>query len=143
MSGYPDGLVDERIDQRKEYYESYATAYGMDLATFLSSYVGMTEDEFDAQLQENIPDSVSQEMVLIAIADKEGISDDTDAYDAYVDDIVSTNGFTDKAALLSMYDEAYVKRMYCQDTVMNFLTENAKVTYGTADDTEEVNDTEA
>ena len=129
VSDYPEGLIEKRIEQRKEYYQSYATSYGTDLATFLSTYVGMTEEQFDAELQESIPSIVSQEMILLAIADKEGITDDEDAYDAYVEDIISTNGFGDKDTLLSAYAESYVKRMYCQDKALEFVSGKADVTY--------------
>ncbi len=140
INGYPDGIIELRVQQQLEYYEKYASYYGVDLETYLSA-MGTSVDEYTALLEENMSSSVDKEMVLLAIAETEGFDTDEEAYAAYVANIVESNGFTDEETLFEMYAEDYVKRMYCQDTAMDFAIENAVVTYVAAD--ESVEETEA
>ena len=45
-------LVEDKEKEIKEYYQSQATTYGVEFSEFLSSYLNMTEEEFDAQVRD-------------------------------------------------------------------------------------------
>lgn len=141
ISGYPDGLVDERISQRTSYYENYASMYGVDLETFLNNYMGVEMSDFEQQLEDNMPDAVAQEMILLAIANAEGFADDEEAYQSFVDETISEGGYESEDAFYEIYDKSFVKRNFCQDKALEFLVENVKVVM-TEDDTEAVDATE-
>ena len=136
VSGCPDGLLEERVEQRKTYYENYATMYGVDLETFLTEYLGTSLEEFETQIESTVSESVKQEMILLMIAKEEGITDDEAGFADYVAKVVSENGFESEDSLYSIYAENYVKRMYCQDTVIELLSDAADVTYTITDETE-------
>ncbi len=60
---YPAGAVEEVYDYYREMYEYYASYYGTDYATFLSDYVGITDDE----LLENCRDFVKEDLVMYSL----------------------------------------------------------------------------
>ena len=50
---YPDGEVEAQIEDGEEYYNQYAASAGLDLDTFIVNYMGMTREDFDAQMKES------------------------------------------------------------------------------------------
>ncbi len=139
----PEGLLEDRIAQRTEYYQGMAKQYGIDFSSYLSYFFGMTEDEFQAELEKSMPDLVKEEMILLAIADKEGITEDEDAYSEYINNIVSQNGFDSADSLYEQYAEEYVRRMYRQDSALSLVTEKANVTYVQKDASEDTETSES
>ena len=51
-------------------YKQYAKAYNMDYSKFLEQQMGMTEEEFNKQVKAAVKDTMKQNMVTEAIADK-------------------------------------------------------------------------
>ena len=141
VSGHPEGLDEERMEQSMRYYEDMASAQGVDLDTMLS-YYGMSEEALRADLKESIPASVDAEMILLAIADKEGFSDDEEAYAAYIADVLAQGGYENEEELYKEFSKEYVHRQYCQDKARELVEDNAKVTFVKEKGTENVKETE-
>ena len=75
----PDYLVDESLQSYLDYYEMICYYYyGTDLETFVSTYYGMTVDEYKESLREDVTEEVKQELAIEAIGRAEGLvpSDD-------------------------------------------------------------------
>lgn len=139
VSGHPEGLEEERIEQNVQYYADMASAYGTDLETMLGSN-GMTEESLRSELAESVKDTVDVELILLAIADAEGITNDEEAYQAYVADILTQGGYASEEELYKEFKEAYVRRQFCQDKARELVEENAKITFtgkASAESTEE------
>ena len=64
-----------------------------------------------------------------AIAKKEKIEVDEEGFAEYKQGIVTDFGYENEAALIEQYGEDYVKNAYISDKAMDFVIDNAKVTY--------------
>ncbi|MCI8860114.1 MAG: trigger factor [Lachnospiraceae bacterium] len=125
----PEGLLDQKV---KEYIDQFTTnmetSYGMKLEDYLSS-INTTEDEFKQQAEQMMTDSLENQIILEAIAQKENIEADEEGYAEYKKNVVTDFGFESEDALIQQYGEDYVKNAYVSDKTMDILIENAKITY--------------
>lgn len=125
----PEGLLDQKV---KEYIDQFTTnmetSYGMKLEDYLSS-INTTEDEFKQQAEQMMTDSLENQIILEAIAQKENIEADEEGYTEYKKGVVTDFGFESEEALIQQYGEDYVKNAYVSDKTMDILIENAKITY--------------
>lgn len=130
VDSLPEGVLDQRV---KEYKEQLVAAlkdqYNMELEDYLTN-INTTEEDFEAQVTDNMKENLEIELILTAIADKENIEADEDGYKEYVANIVSSGGYEDEAALMEEYGEDYVKTVYRNNKAMDMIRENAVVTYG-------------
>ena len=51
VNKYPDGAVDEQVKQANDYYTQIAQMYGVELSDFITTYLKMTEDQFNKKLK--------------------------------------------------------------------------------------------
>lgn len=130
VNSLPEGVLDQRV---KEYREQLVAAlkeqYNMELEDYLTS-MNTTEEEFEAQITDNMQENLEIELILTAIADKENIEVDEEGYKEYVANIVSSGEYEDEAALMEEYGEDYVKNVYRNNKAMDMIRENVVVTYG-------------
>ncbi len=128
----PDGLLDQRIQEYMEQFESnLKNSYNMELADYLSS-TGTTEDDFNAQVHQYIEDSLTNQLIMEAIAKKENIEADEEGFAEYKQGIITDYGYESEDALMGQYGEDYVKNAYVSDKAMQYVIDNAKVTYSSA-----------
>lgn len=134
----PDGLLDQRIqDYMDQFTDNLKNSYNMELADYLSS-TGSTEDEFNQQVHQYIEESLTNQLLMEAIAKKENIEADEEGFTEYKQGIVTDFGYESEDALIEQYGEDYVKNAYISDKAMQFVIDNAEVTY----DAENVTKTE-
>ncbi len=125
----PDGLLDQRIQEYMDQFEeNLKNNYNMELSAYLSS-VNTTEDEFNQQVRQYIENSLTNQLIMEAIAKKENLEADEEGYAKYKQDIVKDFSYESEEALLEQYGEDYVKNAYISDKAVNFVIDNAKVTY--------------
>lgn len=127
VKSHPEGLDEERVEQSVDLYRNSAEANGMDLESYLS-VANQTEEGLREGLMKSAQQAVDTELILMAIADAEGISSDDAAYEKYIQDLCADFGFADENELYDMYDKSYVHRNYCLDTARDLVVDNAKVT---------------
>ena len=108
--------------------------YGMSLEDYLTNY-GMTQDEFQEQIQPVAEEALGEEMTLLAIAKEENIEISDEEYEAGLAKYAEAQGMDDPSKLEEAYGENYIKNSLLQEKVLNFLYENATI--------EEVAETEA
>ncbi|MCI9447402.1 MAG: trigger factor [Lachnospiraceae bacterium] len=131
----PDGLLEQRIQEYMDQFtENLKTSYNMELADYLSS-MGTTEEEFDGQVRQYIEESLTNQLLLEEIAKKENIQSDEEGLNKYKQDIISDYGYEDEDALVEQYGEDYIKNAYISDKAMQFIIDNAKITYDANVDT--------
>ncbi len=125
----PDGLLDQRIQEYMDQFtENLKSNYNMELSDYLTS-MNTTEEDFNEQVRQYIEDSLTNQLLLEAIAKKENIEVDAEGYKKYKQEIVSDFSYESEEALMEQYGEDYVRNAYISDKAMDFVIENAKVTY--------------
>lgn len=139
ISDIPDSLTKERTKELKSYYKGMAKYQDQEFADFLQNTYGMSEDDFNKQLKELMPDYIKSDLVWEAVAAKEGIKASGEDYDKFVDKMMSTLKFDKKDDLFDVYPETMVKRMYIEQEAKDKLIKQAKVKYveTTSEDTTE------
>jgi len=125
INEYPQELVDQYADSYKLNYEEYASYYGMELDDFLSTYVGLTEEEFEEEAQEYGKESAGYMLVICAIAEAEGFEVTDEIYDSKLAEYVDLYGFTDAEEIESSYGEKYLKQVIINEEVLNVIKDNA------------------
>lgn len=125
----PDGLLEQRIQEYMDQFTANLTNnYNMQLADYLSS-MGTTEDEFNEQVRQYIEESLTNQLILEAIAKKENIEADEEGYTAYKQGVITDYGYESEDALVEQYGEDYIKSAYISDKAMQYVIDNAKITY--------------
>ena len=139
VNSYPE---DEMSIRGNEYIDSFMQAYGVDedgLSDYLESTFQVTEDEFKDEIRLQSEDNISTELIFLAIAEKEGITLDEEGYEAYVNGMLLSYGFSDENTLYESYasnaarGEKYISRIYLCNKAIDFCVENANVTETIAD----------
>lgn len=129
INGFPEGLLEKEIQEYKERYESgLKNSYGMSLSEYLE-ISQITEDDFNAQVEQERTESLENQLIIEAIAKKEKIEIDDKKYADYKKSIVADYGYASEEALVEQYGEEYIKSVYLSEEVMKFLEENADITY--------------
>lgn len=141
INGYPEELVTYSVTSATNAYRSMAEMYGMDLADFLSTYYGMTEDDFQQQMEEYVKQSLQQEMILKAIAETEGMTISDEEYAEGCENYRQTQGYSTVDDLVADYGEQVIRTSLLIDKAMDFVREHAVVTE--AVETESESETEA
>ena len=134
IDGYPEENLQYTIKRAKDYYEWLASMYGMSLDDYLKNY-GMTQEEFNEQIQPVAEEALGEEMTLLAIAKEENIEVSDEEYEAGLARYAEAQGMDDPSKLEEAYGENYIKNSLLQEKVLDFLYENATI--------EEVAETEA
>ncbi|MEG0806288.1 MAG: trigger factor [Lachnospiraceae bacterium] len=125
----PEGLLDSKIADYKEKYIKMVEGYGYKFEDFLQSNYQMTEKEFMEQIATSMNESVKQELVFSAIAEKEQIEVDKEAYAEYEKSFISYYGYADAKALYKDYPREDLERNYKCDQVIQMLLDKIKITY--------------
>ena len=74
VSNPPQELVDDLAATVKQNAEMYAQYYGVTLDEFITTYMGQTMEEFEAECQASAADNAKQKLAIAAIAKKAGIT---------------------------------------------------------------------
>ena len=112
----PDA-VDQMHQQLLTTYTAYASQYGLELADFLSLFLGTDEEGLKA----NAETLVKQEMVLDEIIAAEGFS----ATDEQKDLLAQMNYFTDADEMIATYGEESADELFNMGAAYYYLIENA------------------
>lgn len=95
---YPDKEVKKQIKELEETYKNMAKNSNVDWEDYLTDTLGATQEQFDEQVELYAKELVKQEMIIYAIAEKEGLSVSDEEYDTYLDNMLASSGFKDEAA---------------------------------------------
>lgn len=130
VNSLPDGELDERVkDYKDEMEKTLQDSYNMSVEDYLSA-INETQEEFDTEINDYMKKNLEVELILTAIADKEGIEVDEEGYKEYINNILSSGNYEDEDALIKEYGEEYVKNIYRNNKAMDLIVEKAVVTYG-------------
>ncbi len=136
LEKYPEEVVEYYVnDIMERYVNSYASMYGMSVEDFISSSYGVTEEEFrEQQVLPAAHANLSQEIILSAIAKKEGITMTDEDLDKLLEGYAKEYGMTVED-LTAGTDRETIRSSELQQKTMDWLYENVKI--------EEIEETEA
>lgn len=93
---YPEKEYNSRYEQLVNSYKSYAEANDIDFTDYLEDQLGITEKEFEAMSKEACETAVKQELVLHAIAQKEGIDPSDSDYREFTNKLLKDGGYSEE-----------------------------------------------
>ncbi|MDD2979847.1 MAG: trigger factor [Hespellia sp.] len=132
---YPEGDVEDQEAAIKNQYTSMAEYYGLEFADFLQQYMGMTEDDFAAQVTEAAQTTVKQNLVCELIAKKQKLAPTDKEYKSEIKKYAEDYGYEDSDAIIKQVGEDQLKSLILQDKVSDWLADNCVQVKPEADNT--------
>lgn len=127
VSDAPQELVDDIKTRIAANAQSYADYYKVDLATFITNYMGLTEEEYEKQTAESAAESAKEKLAIAAIAKKAGISLSDDDVKAAAETEYSDYGYDSADALLSAIGQGAYYDYVLSDKVNEYLIDQVKI----------------
>ena len=131
INEYPETLVEVGKKLYEQQVETYAKYAGMELDAYIESS-GLTQEEYQSNMEEYGKNVAAQALVCQAICDKEGFAIGDDDYQKALQDMLTEYGCTEEE-LIQTYGQDNVDQSIMLNRVSNLIMENANVTEVQAD----------
>lgn len=131
INEYPETLVEVGKKLYEQQVETYAKYAGMELDAYIESS-GLTQEEYQSNMEEYGKNVAAQALVCQAICDKEGFAIGDDDYQKAMQDMLTEYGCTEDE-LIQTYGQDNVEQSIMLNRVSNLILENANVTEVQAD----------
>ena len=131
INEYPETLVEVGKKLYEQQVETYAKYAGMELDAYNESS-GLTQEEYQSNMEEYGKNVAAQALVCQAICDKEGFAIGDDDYQKALQDMLTEYGCTEDE-LIQTYGQDNVEQSIMLNRVSNLILENANVTEVQAD----------
>ena len=131
INEYPETLVEVGKKLYEQQVETYAKYAGMELDAYIESS-GLTQEEYQSNMEEYGKNVAAQALVCQAICDKEGFAIGDDDYKKALQDMLTEYGCTEDE-LIQTYGQDNVEQSIMLNRVSNLILENANVTEVQAD----------
>lgn len=119
FTAMPETRYNDMVTEITEYYTTMASEqYGETLEEFASA-MGMTLDELETEISTQAEESVAQLMVVLAIADAEGIT----VTDDECEEKALSYGYTGFDKIIEQYGEERAKEIVLMDKVIDRMME--------------------
>lgn len=118
------GIADDYYGYYTDYFTYYASLYGMDMTSFLSSMYGMTEDDLKTECRSMAEQEVSYIMAACEIYKALGNTLSDEEYNARAAEAAAQYGYESAAAFVEDYGEEYVRESFIFDIVSDYLEAN-------------------
>ena len=131
INEYPETLDEVGKKLYEQQVETYAKYAGMELDAYIESS-GLTQEEYQSNMEEYGKNVAAQALVCQAICDKEGFAIGDDDYQKALQDMLTEYGCTEDE-LIQTYGQDNVEQSIMLNRVSNLILENANVTEVQAD----------
>lgn len=131
INEYPETLVEVGKKLYEQQVETYAKYAGMELDAYIESS-GLTQEEYQSNMEEYGKNVAAQALVCQAICDKEGFAIGDGDYQKALQDMLTEYGCTEDE-LIQTYGQDNVEQSIMLNRVSNLILENANVTEVQAD----------
>lgn len=131
INEYPETLVEVGKKLYEQQVETYAKYAGMELDAYIESS-GLTQEEYQSNMEEYGKNVAAQALVCQAICDKEGFAIGDDDYQKALQDMLTEYGCTEDE-MIQTYGQDNVEQSIMLNRVSNLILENANVTEVQAD----------
>lgn len=118
------GIADDYYSYYEQYFTYYASLYGTDMSSFLSSMYNMTTDDLTTECRSMAEKEVQYIMLACEIYKDLGMTLSDEEYNTRAQQTATENGFESAAAFIEQYGEEYVRESFIFDIVSDYLTEN-------------------
>lgn len=125
VNSYPEDQIQKYITDMKKYYTEYASKTNMELSEFLKSYYNMTEDDFEEQATSTAQQSVGQELIAQAIADKENITLSEEEYNAGIANYIADGSYSSAEEFEEYYGKDSIQRRILMEKVKKYVVDAA------------------
>lgn len=132
----PKGLAAQKYDQARELLIHQTFGDDRELYTeLIPEYTGERQLDFEKGMYDRIKENLPKELLLLAVARKEGIRADGEGYEAYITNMVARGGFISREKLFDYYrnpyesGEEYLKRQYILYAVVNHFCDYTVAEY--------------
>ena len=122
----PEGAMEEQIETANEYYQNYATAYGLEFADFCEQVMGMTEEDYNEQVKIAAELNIKKELACKLIAEKKNLEPSEEEYAEQITEFAAGSGFPSEEEFIEQVGEKNLKNMILQDIVGRYLAESCK-----------------
>lgn len=125
----PDDVKQEYIDEEKAYQEKNIASYYDDVASYLSE-AGLTQEEYDSQIEQYALEYLENVYALKAISVKEKIKVSEKEYEKYLQKYADNYSLETVEEFEEQYSEQYGTDLFescLLEKVLDFLVENVKV----------------
>lgn len=139
----PDELLEARVADSIVIFTNRNCSDGTSLKDYLASnYNGMTEEDFQSDITNEVQTNLKTELILEAIVEKEGLKLEEEAFQEYVqqqmeanayetaEDFYKANGVNVKSG------EAYERKVFLCNQALDMVVEQAEIKYGVAPEEE-------
>lgn len=118
--------VEAYIDEMISEYETYAALYQMTLEDYLKSFQ-MTEEQLRNMYRETADFRVRMVLALQAVADAEQLEITEEECQAKVEELAAEYGYSDPAAVESVYSRDIIKEQMRQERALMLIKEYAAI----------------
>lgn len=101
----PVTYIEKYEKNMKSYYENYCKTNNIKFSDFLSNTMGVTEEQFNNQVEQSAINYMQSTIILGAIAKKENITLSDDEFNTYIKNFAKDNGYTSSDSLLKTIEE--------------------------------------
>ena len=137
---YPEEELEETKEEMNTYYEEMATQYGMEFEDFLTTYMGISEDEFNEQVDEVAKTSLKQKLAIELIAEKKNLEPTDKEYEERFEEYAEMYNFDSVDDMKEQAGEDVLKEMVLRERVADYLVKSCVQVEQTDDTTEDSTD---
>ena len=120
---YPKDAVEEQKKQMTDYYTQMAGLYGIELSEFITTYLQMTEDEFNSKVKESAQQTAVFDEAIKLIAEKQKLEPSEKEYKEKFKEYAEQAG-ADVDAYVEQVGEDVLKAAILRDAVLDYLVDN-------------------
>lgn len=124
----PDEYLQNKVDIMKNNVKTYADSYGVDYATFIQTYMGKTAAEFSKECEEFAVTASKETLVVLAIAEKEGLNLTKDELNEAISEYTKIYGYESEEMFKEKTDMNQFNEYVLTSKVQEFLADNAVIT---------------
>ena len=129
---YPDNLMDEaKIKVREQLDAMYQSQAGITLDDYIKQQ-GITEEETEKALEESAQQYLTQNLIVQAILEKEGVEFTEEEYTKEKEEYASSAGFPDVKTMESYADAQTIKENVLWDAACEIIQSTATITEETS-----------
>lgn len=116
-----DADIDLYTDQMLSEYETYASMYGTDLATFLESYMGTTEEALREMFHDTASFRVQMTLAFHEIAKLEGLEVSEEEYQEMLGSLAEDYGYENTADVEKVYSREMIEEQLIQEKAIDLI----------------------
>lgn len=129
----PEKMIERYRNIQVEDLTTQLAAYNTSLDAYMQAYYGMDKDAYMEQFTKDATIIAEQYIMFQAIADAEGLNPSKEEFTQSLEAHVADSGYESVDAFNEEIGEEVYYEYMMSEAVMDFLKENAVVSYGTAE----------